>query len=65
MRYVKIEPRSEAPATNDEHQECDIPVREGCVGDYRMKFIEERIECDEQGRQRRVVVFHLLKREIM
>ena len=49
------------PPTNDEYEECDIPVREGRVEDYRIKFIEERIVCDEQGRQRRGVVFKLLK----
>ena len=49
------------PPTNDGYEECDIPVREGRVEDYRMKFIEERIDCDEQGHQRRVVVYKLLK----
>lgn len=49
------------PPTNDEYEECDIPVREGRVENYRIEYIEERIECDDQGRQRRVVVFRLLK----
>lgn len=53
------------PVAKDENGTPDIPVREGCVGDYRIEFIEDRIECDEQGRQRRVVDFRLLKRKIM
>ena len=53
------------PATNDEYCAPDIPVREGRVEDFRIQYIEERIDCDEQGRQRRVVVFKLLKRKIM
>lgn len=50
------------PATNDEYETCDIPVREGRVEHFLLNYIEERIECDEQGRQRRVIVIHLHKR---
>lgn len=65
MRYVIIGRRLDMPATNDEYQECDIPVREGRVEDYRIKYIEERIDCDKQGRERKVVVINVLKRENM
>lgn len=65
MRYVIIGRQLGKPATNGEYQECDIPVREGRVEDFRIKYIEERIDCDEQGRQRKVVVINVEKRENM
>lgn len=49
------------PAPDNEYEECDIPFREGRIENFRMEFIGERIDCDEQGRQRRVFVFKLLK----
>ena len=65
MGYViKGDPLGKPP-TNDEYEECDIPVREGRVENYRIQFIERRIDFDEQGRQRSVVVFRLLKQENM
>lgn len=63
MGHVIIGRALGKPATNDEYEECDIPVREGRVENYRMEYIEERIEGDDQGRQRRVVVFRLLKQK--
>lgn len=63
MKDEIIGRESWVPVTNDEHQESDIPVREGCVGDYRIQFIERRIDCDEQEHQRGVVVIKLLKRK--
>lgn len=63
MGYVIIGRALGKPPTNDEYEECDIPVREGRIENCRINYIEERIECDEQGRQRKEVVIHLHKRD--
>lgn len=66
MGYVIIGRALGKSPTNDEYEECDIPVREGRIENYRINYInyiEERIECDEQGRQRKEVVIHLHKRD--
>lgn len=53
------------PATNDEYEECDIPVREGRVENYRIKDIEVDIDYYEQGLLRKMFVINLLGRENM
>lgn len=63
MGYVIIGRPLGKPATNDEYEECDIPVREGRVENCRMKDIEKRIDFDEQGRQREKFVIHLHERD--
>lgn len=60
MGFLMKGPPLGMPATNDEYEECDIPVREGRVENCRIEDIEEDIDYYEQGFLKTIFFINLL-----